>query len=131
MKSIVETVKQMIEEKNDFVSVDDVIKNLDADDVEPQKLKALIYTDLITDGQFFVKDNQLNLKENFTMKEINKIRSQGFIDDVYYEEKEDIIQDEESDTEEVDSLSYEEKELNLDEFIDNDNFDDIESSIDD
>lgn len=112
MKSIIETSRALIQEKEDFVSFDEIIENLGETDFTNDELRAVIYSDLLSDGRFFIRDKEWNLKENFTNKEINKIISQGIVDDLLLE-AEDALEDD--DEEDIDV--YEEEEINIDNFV--------------
>lgn len=101
MKNITEVARELIEEKKDFVSLEEIIKNLDNTIYTEKELKALIYTDLITDGEFFLKDSMWNLKINYTLDEINKIRSQQIIDDILYDDEDAAGDDSKNDVDEL------------------------------
>lgn len=125
MKSIIETSRALIQEKGDFVSFDEIIENLGETDFTNDELRAVIYSDLLSDGRFFIRDKEWNLKENFTNKEINKIISQGIVDDLLLE-AEDALEDD--DEEDIDV--YEEEEINIDNFVEEEVLiDDIEDNI--
>lgn len=86
MKSIVKTAEKLIKEKEDFVNINDIVQEIETGEINNDKLKARIYTDLLSDGRFFFKNNYVNLTENFTMEEISKIKSAYSVEKLVLEE---------------------------------------------
>ncbi len=108
MKSIKEVARDLINKKNDFISYDEIIKELDVNDIPKKDIKAIIYTDLVSTSEFFYKDDQFNLTKNFTMHEISKLKSEYAITNIVEDEEiedidpNDIIIDEEYEDKKVD-----------------------------
>ncbi|MFV0288194.1 MAG: hypothetical protein ACK5HR_01905 [Mycoplasmatales bacterium] len=123
MNSIKETATKLINEKNDFVSFEEIIAGLDAQKISKSDLQAMIYTDLTSNGEFFFKDGTFNFKKNFTMYEISKLKSEYAISEIeedLNEEEEEIINDNFNEEGEV--------VIDIDDIIeDNINLDDIDS----
>ncbi len=114
MKSIIEVSKRLIEEKKDFVSFEDIINELGETNLKEKELKAMIYTDLVTSGIFFFKENKFNLMDNFTIEELKRFRSEvnmASIEDIQV----DSIEEENLDVL-VDS-NFEEDDINVEEII--------------
>lgn len=109
MKSIIEETKKLIIEKEDFVSTEEIIEKLGETDMSEDNLKAIIYTDLLANGEFFLKEDKWSLKNNFTMNEVYKFASQIIIDD-YLNTPEDIV-------DETTILENEDEDISLDEFL--------------
>lgn len=123
MKSITEVTRELIVKKGKGVTNKEIITKVGGKDYDPQEIQAIIYADLITDGQFFLEKNKWNLKENFALKEINKIRSQSIIDEmVYSDEKKNLVEEEVGVEEDI----FEEKEIDVDKIINEDDFDALE-----
>ncbi len=114
MKSIIEVSKRLIEEKKDFVSFEDIINELGETNLKEKELKAMIYTDLVTSGIFFYKDNKFNLMDNFTIEELKRFRSEvnmASIEDTQL----DIVEEENLDI--LVDNNFEEDDINVEEII--------------
>ncbi len=86
MASIVKTAEELIKDKGQFITIDEIIDQLGTTEEEKADLTARIYTDLLSDGRFFFKDDKVNLTENFIMKEINQIKSSYSMEKLLKEE---------------------------------------------
>ncbi len=114
MKSIIEVSKRLIEEKKDFVPFEDIINELGETNLKEKELKAMIYTDLVTSGIFFYKDNKFNLMDNFTIEELKRFRSEvnmASIEDTQL----DIVEEENLDI--LVDNNFEEDDINVEEII--------------
>lgn len=86
MKSIVKTAEELIEQSGDFVHINKILENLEIPDTEFNQIRARIYTDLLSDGRFFFKGEEVNLTRKFTMEEISKIKSAYSVEKLILEE---------------------------------------------
>ncbi len=86
MASIVKTAEELIKDKDQFITIDEIIEQLGKTGEKKKDLTARIYTDLLSDGRFFFKDDKVNLTENFIMKEINQIKSSYSMEKLLKEE---------------------------------------------
>ncbi len=114
MKSIIEVAKNLIEEKKDFISFDEIISELGETKNKEKDLKAMIYTDLVTSGIFFFKENKFNLMDNFTIEELNRFRSEVNMASI---EEVQVANVEEENLDVLVDSNYEEEEINVDEII--------------
>lgn len=124
MKSITETARELILEKGNAISNDEIAIGINAKNFNKDELQAIIYSDLITDGQFFLENNEWNLKSNFTLKEVNKIRSQNIVDVMLYDDEQEELFEENSTVEEG-KFEDEEDEIDVNEFIQGDSLEEM------
>ncbi len=114
MKSIIEVSKKLIEEKKDFISFEEIIKELGDTNLKEKELKAMIYTDLVTSGIFFYKDDKFNLMDNFTIEELKRFRSEVNMASI---EETQIGNVEEENLDILVDSNFEEDEINVEEII--------------
>lgn len=96
MKNIVETTTELIMAKGKVSSEDIIaaIYNEQLNSLDKKELSALIYNDLLTNGNFIVIDGQWDMKNNYTMKDITREQYKT-IGNIAIVEEDIIIEEEE------------------------------------
>ncbi len=74
----------------------------------------MIYTDLVTSGIFFYKDDKFNLMDNFTIEELKRFRSEVNMASI---EETQIGNVEEENLDILVDSNFEEDEINVEEII--------------
>lgn len=105
MKSIKDSIIQLLEEKGSPVALEELMSNFKHDEYNFKSavdMEASIMTDLMIDGKFINIDDKWDLKEKYTMKEIMKnkrLEMVGLIeDDLEIDDDEEVVIDSEIST---------------------------------
>lgn len=126
MESIIYESKNLISERKEPVSVDELFEKLNnahfINDEDIHFSLAKIQSELIMDGRFITINSKWDLKDNYTMEEINRIKAKEF--EFFGDDVEDDLEDElEKEMDTVTNQIFEDE-------INNDDHDDIEEIID-
>ncbi len=109
MKSIKDSIIELLETEGQPISLKDMLKQFNFEDYNFKSavdMESSIMTDLMIDGKFINIDDKWDLKEKYTMKEIMKnkrLEMVGLIeDDLEPGEEDEVVEDKEISTDDDD-----------------------------